>query len=89
MSPDEDDKPKHKGRVASSRVPDEVFERAQQRAKKGGRSLGQVIRAFLFGYADDEYPEPPSRPDADTRAPQRPEAKPRKPRKRKGQEDDY
>lgn len=82
---DDDDKPRHKGKVIPTRVPDDVADAAHQRAQREGRTLGEVIRSWLFGWSEGEYPSPPKRGDG--RAPQKPETKPRKPRKRKT--DDY
>lgn len=82
MSPAEDDEPpRRKGKVIPARVPDDVAEAAHARAKREGRTLGEVIRSWLFGWSEGEYPSPPRRGDG--RAPQQPETKPRKRRKRK------
>jgi len=77
MAPDDDDdKPTHKDEVLATRVPPEIAARARKRAAKEGRSLAEVIRSWLFGWADDEYPSPPKR--GAERAPQRPSKRKKK-----------
>lgn len=62
--------PKRKSRIVQARVPDDVADEANKRATREGRTLTEVIRSWLFGWADGEYPSPAKR--GDDRAPQRP-----------------
>jgi hypothetical protein len=74
-----DEPPKHKNKIVQARVPDDVADKALKRATREGRTLTEVIRSWLFGWADDELPSPPRR--GDDRAPQRPS-------KRRGKQDE-
>ena len=76
---DEDERskpPKHKSRIVQTRVPDDVADEAIKRATKEGRTLTEVLRSWLFGWADNDYPSPPRR--GDERAPQRPSRRKKK-----------
>jgi hypothetical protein len=73
---DDDDKPKRKGRIVQARVPDDVADEALRRATREGRTLTEVLRSWLFGWSEGEYPSPPRR--GDDRAPQRPSKRKKK-----------
>ncbi len=64
-------RPKKRGRLVAGRVPDDVYAEAKKRADAEGRSLGEIIRAFLFGWARGEYPSPASPPGDKRRAKKR------------------
>ena len=76
---DDDEKPEERpeprDKTASTRVPLAVYKKAQARAKREGRSLSAIFRAWIMLFAEDEAPSPPIMPDENTRA---------KKRKRKG-----
>lgn len=73
------ERPPAKDHVVSARVPDDVYQAAEAKAKARGSTLGKVLRAFLHLFASDETPPgwPPDLPEQEVRAAKRP----RKPKK--------
>lgn len=65
---DADGRPAPKTELLALRANQKHIAKAKARAKKEGRSLIDVIRAFVFGYGEDEYPAPPKLPGEGRRA---------------------
>jgi len=68
MSDDNDQRPEHRDKPMGFRVPKEVYDQAQKKAKAEGRSLGAILRAWLFFWVNDEAPTPPVIEDESRRA---------------------
>ena len=69
MSDDNDqDRPENRDKAMGFRVPKEVYDQAQAKAKREGRSLGAILRAWLFFWVNDEAPTPPVIEDESRRA---------------------
>lgn len=81
MAPMPQPRPPKRDKTVSARVPDEIFDEANQRAQKEGRSLSAIIRSFLMMFGQGEWPSPPVLPDETTRAQKQP--KQPKPKKKK------
>jgi len=58
---------KPRNRSAGASIDEDTYEKVKAKAEKEGRTLGAIIRSFLLGWADDEYPTPEVRPDEDKR----------------------
>jgi hypothetical protein len=56
------DRPKPRDKTFTFRDDPEVFAEAEARAEKEGRSLRDVLRAFLAVWGMGEYPSPPVMP---------------------------
>ena len=69
--PQKTDRPKPRDQTFTFRDDPEVFAEAEARAKKEGRSLRAVLRAFLAVWGMGEYPSPPVMPEEDVRAAKR------------------
>lgn len=69
----EKERPPAKDRVASVRVPPDVYEAAEAKAKERGSTVAKIIRSFLTLFAADETPPgwPPDMPDEEVRAAKR------------------
>jgi hypothetical protein len=86
---DSDEKaPKKRDASIGTKVPREIADAARKRAREEGRSLSEVLRSFLFFWANEETPPgfPPQLPGSNERAGKggRPEgSKDKKPRKRR------
>jgi len=65
------ERPDRKDAHLTMRVPEEWVAEAEKRARKSKRSLLEVIRAFIYGYGLDEFPEPPPYPGEGRRAKKR------------------
>lgn len=61
-------RPPKRDRSVGFRVPQDVYDRAQERAAREKRSLGAILRAWLFFWSEDEAPTPPMLADEDRRA---------------------
>ena len=69
------ERPEARDDVISARVPKDVHRKAKARAKREGRNLSAILRAWLFLFAEDEAPSPPTLPGEDTRAKKRKQEK--------------
>jgi len=68
-----DQRPPPKDKKVNTRVPQDVYEAAEAKAKKRGSTLSKMIRAFLVLFANDETPEgwPPEVTEHEIRAAKR------------------
>jgi hypothetical protein len=84
MADDKPPRPPAKDRVASTRIPPEVYDAAARKAAERGSTISKILRAFLFLFSQDETPPgwPPEIADQEIRAAKRP--RPRKRGKGKG-----
>ncbi len=51
-----------------------VKKKAQAKAQQQGRSLAAIIRAWVMGWSDDEFPDPPNISEGVKAAPKRKKA---------------
>lgn len=58
-----DKKPKkRRNKTAGAAIDEDLYNSVRDKAKGEGRSLGAIIRSFLIGWSDGEYPTPEVRP---------------------------
>jgi len=76
------ERPPPRDKTVGTRVPDDVYNEANDRAKKEGRTLAAIIRSFLLMFGQGEWPSPPVLPDEDTRAAKRAKPKPKTKKRR-------
>ena len=63
-----DERPQRKDMMLTTRATKEEVKAARARAKAEGRSLGDVLRAFLARFGSGEFPSPPPLPGEGRRA---------------------
>ncbi len=71
MADQDQERPKPRDKTVGVRVDPETYDKAAARAKKEGRSISAILRAFFFLWAEDEIPSPPVIEDERRRAAQR------------------
>ena len=64
-------RPSRRNKPVGFRVSQEIYDKAQQRAKREKRSLGAILRAWLFFWSEDEAPSPPMMDGENVRAQKR------------------
>jgi len=71
-TPGQPKRPAHRNYTLSFRVPAAIHAEALKRAKREGRSLSAILRAWLIEWTAGEASSPPALPDETVRAPKLP-----------------
>ena len=77
--PDDDDLDNLKVDKIEIPVTRKLKKRAQAKAQLQGRSLTAIVRAWIMGWTDDEFHDPPNIADGVRAAPKRRKPSPKKP----------
>ncbi len=65
------ERPATRSQTVTVRLTEEEEKKAKERAKREGRNLASILRAWLRLWGEDEAPSPPVMPDENVRAKKR------------------